>query len=133
MASSFCNAQILPFNSSTKKAVSRVVMVQSKDVTPKRIYNFNVRLIAENKVYADPESGIVCYRGEDGKVVCEGLDEGPRHQIPETRTFADRKSGNMSGRGRIHEDPWNQLPERTGFADHRRELQILASLDARFS
>ncbi|PAN47448.1 hypothetical protein GQ55_9G304100 [Panicum hallii var. hallii] len=31
-----------------------------------------------NKVYEDKNMGIVCYTDENGELVCEGLDEGPR-------------------------------------------------------
>ncbi|KAI0495683.1 hypothetical protein KFK09_021986 [Dendrobium nobile] len=31
-----------------------------------------------NKVFEDKESGVICYRDENGELVCEGYDEGPR-------------------------------------------------------
>ncbi|CAD6205015.1 unnamed protein product [Miscanthus lutarioriparius] len=31
-----------------------------------------------NKVYEDKNMGILCYTDENGELVCEGLDEGPR-------------------------------------------------------
>ncbi|CAN6311299.1 unnamed protein product [Urochloa humidicola] len=31
-----------------------------------------------NKVYEDKSMGILCYTDENGELVCEGLDEGPR-------------------------------------------------------
>ncbi|AQK59301.1 uncharacterized protein [Zea mays] len=31
-----------------------------------------------NKVYEDKDMGILCYTDENGELVCEGLDEGPR-------------------------------------------------------
>ncbi|KAG2538293.1 uncharacterized protein LOC120691459 [Panicum virgatum] len=31
-----------------------------------------------DKVYEDKNMGIVCYTDENGELVCEGLDEGPR-------------------------------------------------------
>ena len=30
------------------------------------------------QVYEDENMGIVCYTDENGELVCEGLDEGPR-------------------------------------------------------
>ena len=30
------------------------------------------------QVYEDKNMGIVCYSDENGELVCEGLDEGPR-------------------------------------------------------
>ncbi|KAL7140461.1 hypothetical protein ABFS83_09G122200 [Erythranthe nasuta] len=37
----------------------------------------------KNKVFEDRSAGIVCYKDENGEIVCEGYDEGPRfhHQI----------------------------------------------------
>uniref|UniRef100_A0ACD5XYC5 Uncharacterized protein n=1 Tax=Avena sativa TaxID=4498 RepID=A0ACD5XYC5_AVESA len=37
---------------------------------------------ASNKVFEDQVRGIVCYRDDDGELVCEGYDEGPRLGMP---------------------------------------------------
>ncbi|CAL4941575.1 unnamed protein product [Urochloa decumbens] len=34
--------------------------------------------VNSNKVYEDKNMGILCYTDENGELVCEGLDEGPR-------------------------------------------------------
>ncbi|CAN4085110.1 unnamed protein product [Withania somnifera] len=36
------------------------------------------------KVFEDRSTGVVCYRDENGEIICEGYDEGPRycHQLP---------------------------------------------------
>lgn len=41
------------------------------------------------KVFEDQLRGIVCYRDEDGEMVCEGYDEGPRlgMRLPEKASF----------------------------------------------
>ncbi|KAK6914624.1 hypothetical protein RJ641_019741, partial [Dillenia turbinata] len=36
---------------------------------------------SSSSVFEDTSSGIICYRDENGEIVCEGYDEGPRfHQ-----------------------------------------------------
>ncbi|XP_016574652.1 uncharacterized protein LOC107872489 isoform X2 [Capsicum annuum] len=60
-----------------------------------------------NKVFEDKSTGVVCYRDENGEIICEGYDEGPRfpHQLPEspkprlenqrtTSTVCMKKEGN---------------------------------------
>uniref|UniRef100_A0ACD6ADE6 Uncharacterized protein n=1 Tax=Avena sativa TaxID=4498 RepID=A0ACD6ADE6_AVESA len=44
---------------------------------------------ASNKVFEDQVRGIVCYRDDDGELVCEGYDEGPRlgMRLPEKACF----------------------------------------------
>ncbi|XP_061340928.1 uncharacterized protein LOC133287353 [Gastrolobium bilobum] len=34
----------------------------------------------KNKVYEDQSEGIICYEDENGEIICEGYDEGPRYQ-----------------------------------------------------
>lgn len=44
---------------------------------------FQIRLppTATNKVvFEDESNGIVCYSNENGEIICEGIDEGPRFQ-----------------------------------------------------
>ncbi|KAL1367206.1 hypothetical protein HN51_021251 [Arachis hypogaea] len=36
----------------------------------------------KNKVYEDESQGIICYQDENGEIICEGYDEGPRYQHP---------------------------------------------------
>lgn len=31
-----------------------------------------------NQVFEDPIQGIICYTDDNGEVICEGYDEGPR-------------------------------------------------------
>ncbi|CAD6212489.1 unnamed protein product [Miscanthus lutarioriparius] len=44
-----------------------------------------------NKVYEDKNTGILCYTDENGELVCEGLDEGPRL----TRQDMEKKTKNQ--------------------------------------
>ncbi|KAL0857580.1 hypothetical protein Bca101_062734 [Brassica carinata] len=37
-----------------------------------------IRYSTKNTVYEDPVQGIICYTDDNGEVICEGYDEGPR-------------------------------------------------------
>ncbi|RCV06648.1 hypothetical protein SETIT_1G179900v2 [Setaria italica] len=43
----------------------------------------------KKKVYEDQLRGIICYRDENGEMICEGYDEGPRLgiRLPEQACF----------------------------------------------
>ncbi|CAN6288305.1 unnamed protein product [Urochloa humidicola] len=64
-----------------------------------------------NKVYEDKNMGILCYTDENGELVCEGLDEGPR------LTWQDMEKLNLEKRAK------NQGDQR------QRTLQIAGGID----
>uniref|UniRef100_A0A1J3CL30 Uncharacterized protein n=1 Tax=Noccaea caerulescens TaxID=107243 RepID=A0A1J3CL30_NOCCA len=37
-----------------------------------------IRYSTKNTVFEDPIQGIICYTDDNGEVICEGYDEGPR-------------------------------------------------------
>ncbi|VVA97605.1 unnamed protein product [Arabis nemorensis] len=39
-----------------------------------------IRYTPKNTVFEDPIQGIICYTDDNGEVICEGYDEGPRPQ-----------------------------------------------------
>jgi hypothetical protein len=43
----------------------------------------------DSQVFEDQLRGIVCYRDENGEMICEGYDEGPRlgMRLPEKAAF----------------------------------------------
>ncbi|CAN6164779.1 unnamed protein product [Urochloa humidicola] len=45
--------------------------------------------VTDKKVFEDQLRGILCYRDENGEMICEGYDEGPRLgiQLPEKACF----------------------------------------------
>lgn len=48
-------------------------------------------VVAFEQVFEDKLEGIICYRDENGEMVCEGYDEGPRlHQQIPTTTYDPR-------------------------------------------
>ncbi|CAF2155177.1 hypothetical protein BRARA_A03200 [Brassica rapa] len=50
------------------------VQVKVKQVTVPQ----PIRYSTKNTVYEDPVQGILCYTDDNGEVICEGYDEGPR-------------------------------------------------------
>ncbi|XP_010552185.1 PREDICTED: uncharacterized protein LOC104822615 [Tarenaya hassleriana] len=64
------------------KSVRRTTsMLQQKRLQIKKVevlYPRPVRFSPKNKVFEDPVQGIVCYRDDNGEIICEGYDEGPR-------------------------------------------------------
>ncbi|KAF8723337.1 hypothetical protein HU200_021860 [Digitaria exilis] len=51
-----------------------------------------------NKIYEDKNMGILCYTDENGELVCEGLDEGPR------LTWQDMEKMNMEKKTKNQEE-----------------------------
>ncbi|XP_006298666.2 uncharacterized protein LOC17893756 [Capsella rubella] len=52
------------------------VQVQVKHVTVSQPQP--IRYSTKNTVFEDPTQGIICYTDDNGEVICEGYDEGPR-------------------------------------------------------
>ncbi|KAJ0244761.1 hypothetical protein HA466_0183130 [Hirschfeldia incana] len=50
------------------------VQVKVKQVTVPQ----PIRYSTKNTLYEDPVQGIICYTDDNGEVICEGYDEGPR-------------------------------------------------------
>ncbi|KAF8048197.1 hypothetical protein N665_2616s0004 [Sinapis alba] len=50
------------------------VQVKVKQVTVPQ----PIRYSTKNTVYEDPVQGIICYTDDNGEIICEGYDEGPR-------------------------------------------------------
>ncbi|XP_073148427.1 uncharacterized protein [Henckelia pumila] len=46
----------------------------------------------KNKVFEDRSAGVVCYEDENGEIICEGVDEGPRFQPQSISIFDKNKS-----------------------------------------
>ncbi|RCV12282.1 hypothetical protein SETIT_2G256600v2 [Setaria italica] len=51
--------------------------------------NLSFTVVTDKKVYEDQLRGIICYRDENGEMICEGYDEGPRLgiRLPEKACF----------------------------------------------
>ncbi|KZV36766.1 hypothetical protein F511_26618 [Dorcoceras hygrometricum] len=75
----------VPIKGSTK---SRVAMCANTS-------HFSVKALSissvKNKVFEDQSVGVVCYEDENGEIICEGVDEGPRFQ-PQLSIFESNNS-----------------------------------------
>ncbi|GMI73008.1 hypothetical protein like AT3G14280 [Hibiscus trionum] len=60
------------------KHANKIVMLKHDQVPGKKAYTHQIRSFSKNKVFEDPSHGVICYRDENGEMVCEGYDEGPR-------------------------------------------------------
>ncbi|CAN6214718.1 unnamed protein product [Urochloa humidicola] len=51
--------------------------------------HLSLTAVTDKKVFEDQLRGILCYRDENGEMICEGYDEGPRLgiQLPEKACF----------------------------------------------
>ncbi|XP_039070775.1 uncharacterized protein LOC120217766 isoform X2 [Hibiscus syriacus] len=59
------------------KHANKIVMFKQSQVPGKKIYRNQIRSFS-NKVFEDQSQGVICYRDENGEIICEGYDEGPR-------------------------------------------------------
>ncbi|XVF86983.1 hypothetical protein PTKIN_Ptkin18bG0084300 [Pterospermum kingtungense] len=68
------------------KHANKIVMLKHDHVPGKKPSILRIRSFPKNKVFEDQSEGVICYRDENGEIVCEGYDEGPRfpQQIPGT-------------------------------------------------
>ncbi|XP_054782981.1 uncharacterized protein LOC129290282 [Prosopis cineraria] len=77
-----CSTQIpVQKSGSFLKIASKDLKSKRSSVPLKRTsFARRIRASIKNKVYEDLSEGIVCYRDENGEIICEGYDEGPRLQ-----------------------------------------------------
>ncbi|KAK1375885.1 Chromodomain-helicase-DNA-binding protein like [Heracleum sosnowskyi] len=76
-SSSPLNFMIIPKRVHPKKPFSRLLMFtkpQARHQTPLLQINSSFN----NIVFEDPCNGIICHTDENGDMICEGYDEGPR-------------------------------------------------------
>ncbi|KAF8027475.1 hypothetical protein BT93_E0395 [Corymbia citriodora subsp. variegata] len=67
--------------------LNRVMMLGKSQLPLRRApAAMRIRSSFKNQVYEDRAEGIICYRDENGEIICEGLDEGPRFQPKILRT-----------------------------------------------
>ncbi|XP_022992434.1 uncharacterized protein LOC111488739 isoform X2 [Cucurbita maxima] len=67
------------------KPISRIWMLKPTKFPLKKSLPLQIRSSIKNKVFEDQSEGVICYTDENGEIVCEGYDEGPRFQpnLPE--------------------------------------------------
>ncbi|KFK38795.1 hypothetical protein AALP_AA3G161300 [Arabis alpina] len=66
-----------------KKVRSKTLMIQQSQIQVKAkqvtvSQPQPIRYTPKNTVFEDPIQGIICYTDDNGEVICEGYDEGPR-------------------------------------------------------
>ncbi|KAG7025927.1 hypothetical protein SDJN02_12425 [Cucurbita argyrosperma subsp. argyrosperma] len=60
---------------------SRIRMLKPSKFPLKKCLPLQIRSSINNKIFEDQSEGVICYTDENGEIVCEGYDEGPRlHQ-----------------------------------------------------
>uniref|UniRef100_A0A0A0K9A8 Uncharacterized protein n=1 Tax=Cucumis sativus TaxID=3659 RepID=A0A0A0K9A8_CUCSA len=63
------------------KPITRIWMVKPTRLPLKNSFSLRIRSSMKNKVFEDQSEGVICYADENGEIICEGYDEGPRfHQ-----------------------------------------------------
>ncbi|XP_010029509.1 uncharacterized protein LOC104419525 isoform X3 [Eucalyptus grandis] len=60
--------------------LNRVMVLGNSQLPLRRAPAMRIRSSLKNQVFEDRAEGIICYRDENGEIICEGLDEGPRFQ-----------------------------------------------------
>ncbi|KAL0855270.1 hypothetical protein Bca101_060423 [Brassica carinata] len=73
-----------------KTVRSNTFMLQQSQVKVKQVTVSKpqpIRYSHKNTVFEDPIQGIICYKDNNGEVICEGYDEGPRC-LPESPIVA---------------------------------------------
>ncbi|KAF5732082.1 hypothetical protein HS088_TW18G00771 [Tripterygium wilfordii] len=69
------------------KPAYKTMMLKQGQVPLKKVPKILVRSSSfTNKVFEDRSEGIICYRDNNGEIVCEGYDEGPRSPQQISRT-----------------------------------------------
>ncbi|CAA6664581.1 unnamed protein product [Spirodela intermedia] len=88
MAINVCLGHAVFPRSQAEKATTGVPLIGNGQMNPRRQASnlLSSRAATKVKVFEDRAAGIVCYKDENGEVICEGYDEGPRysrHSSPE--------------------------------------------------
>ncbi|KAG4178558.1 hypothetical protein ERO13_A10G047648v2 [Gossypium hirsutum] len=96
----------VPVTASTSlvKHVNKIAMLKHNQVPNNKKPTFQIRSFSKKKrVFEDQSQGLICYEDENGEIVCEGYDEGPRfHQ----RTFYHLRDAEILD---LLQDRWLQI------------------------
>ncbi|GMI93648.1 hypothetical protein like AT3G14280 [Hibiscus trionum] len=91
-------------SSSLAKHVDGIVMLRKNHVPNKKTPNLRIRSFSKvDGVFEDQSEGVICYRDENGEMVCEGYDEGPRFR---QRTFYHLRDAEILD---LLQDRWLQI------------------------
>ncbi|XP_038709554.1 uncharacterized protein LOC120004315 [Tripterygium wilfordii] len=103
----FSSPNILVQNcGSVVKPAYKTMMIKQGQVPMKKVSNTLVRSSFTNKVFEDRSEGIICYRDDDGEIVCEGYDEGPRSPLQISRTVHHSREAELVN---LLQERWFQI------------------------
>ncbi|XVE51783.1 hypothetical protein DITRI_Ditri02bG0069000 [Diplodiscus trichospermus] len=104
------------------KLANKIVMLKHNHVPGKKAASaLRIRSFSKNKVFEDQSEGVICYRDENGEIVCEGYDEGPRfpNQIP--GTFYHLRDAEILD---LLQERWLQIVNGGGFSNANKGVFI---------
>ncbi|OVA05250.1 hypothetical protein BVC80_8257g5 [Macleaya cordata] len=93
--------------------------------TNKQPPKLQIRSSINNKVFEDHSRGIVCYKDENGEIICEGYDEGPRFHQQDSRKTCHQKELQILD---ILRRSWLQIAQEDGL-NHAAENGVAAVED----
>ncbi|KAL9228475.1 hypothetical protein vseg_004054 [Gypsophila vaccaria] len=83
---SFSSCLIVHQSVPLKKSVFGVAMRRQTRPLVRKAVRLQIKCSVQNQVFEDHATGIICYKDDNGEIVCEGLDEGPRLLQPQPPT-----------------------------------------------
>ncbi|OMO65997.1 hypothetical protein COLO4_30860 [Corchorus olitorius] len=104
------------------KRVNKVVMLKNNQVPGKKLPTvLQIKSFCKNKVlFEDRSEGVICYRDENGEIICEGYDEGPR--FPQQRTFYNLRDAEILD---LLQERWLQIVTNGGFSKFDKGVFIV--------
>ncbi|XP_022720983.1 uncharacterized protein LOC111278628 isoform X2 [Durio zibethinus] len=96
------------------KRANKIVMLKHNQVPGKKASALRIRSISKNKVFEDQSVGVICYRDENGEIVCEGYDEGPRFRQQIPGTFYNLRDAEIFD---LLQNRWLQIVNGGGFSN----------------
>ncbi|KAE8707988.1 Remorin family protein [Hibiscus syriacus] len=73
LASSFPRHVPVTALSSPANHGNKIVMLRKKQVSNKKTPIIQIKFFSKNKVFEDQSEGVICYRDENGEMVCEDM------------------------------------------------------------
>ncbi|EOY27386.1 Uncharacterized protein TCM_029245 [Theobroma cacao] len=104
------------------KHANKTVMLKHNQVPGKRASTLRIRSFSKNKVFEDQSEGVICYRDENGEIVCEGYDEGPRFPRQIHGSFCHLSDAEILD---LLQDRWLQIVNGGGFSNANKGVIIV--------
>ncbi|OAY85676.1 uncharacterized protein LOC109711893 [Ananas comosus] len=74
------------------KIITRSTAIRTRHVQVLRASVPLKKFSMVSKIFEDREQGMVCYRDEEGELICEGYDEGPRYEERSPEAYCESRS-----------------------------------------